>query len=149
MEQQQILKTKNHYYFELGQSELKLIDGIQTVMAQARQLDWKIYQISSSILEKLNFSLTTVGLHEAFDGIFGGESGKTKNYCEVLQSIQLHAHEVVVIEDSPAGILAAQQAEIKTIIAITTNFSKEQLTPYSPTEIIKGYHQLDLSQLNK
>jgi len=56
---------------------------------------------------------------------------------------------VVVIEYSPAGILAAQQAKIKTIIAITTNFSKEELKEYSPTQIIKHYQELDLNQLGQ
>ncbi len=148
-ERQQIIKTKNHYYFQLGKSELKPIDGIQTLMAQARQLEWKIYLVSSSIQEKLAFSLRTVNLHDAFDGIFCGKSGKTKNYSDVLQTIQRPNHEVVVIEDSPAGILAAQQADIKTIIAITTNFSKEELKEYSPTQIIKHYQELDLNQLGQ
>lgn len=149
MEQQQILKTKNHYYFELGQSELKPIDGIQTVIAQAHQLSWKIYIVSSSIQEKLEFSLKTVGLYDSFDEIFGGKAGKTKNYRDVLQKIQMSDQEVVVIEDSPAGILAAQQADIKKIIAITTNFSKAQLKEYSPTQIIKHYQELDLTQLGR
>ncbi|KHD06510.1 hypothetical protein PN36_08255 [Candidatus Thiomargarita nelsonii] len=148
-ERQQILKTKNDYYFQIGQSELKPIDGIQTVMEQARQLGWKIYLVSSSIHEKLAFSLRTVCLHDAFDGIFCGKSGKTKNYSDVLQKIQSSNYEVVVIEDSPAGIFSAQQADIKTIIAITTNFSKAQLKEYSPIQIIKHYQELDLNRLGQ
>jgi len=72
-----------------------------------------------------------------------------ENYSDVLQTIQRPNHEVVVIEYSPAGILAAQQAKIKTIIAITTNFSKEELKEYSPTQIIKHYQELDLNQLGQ
>jgi HAD superfamily hydrolase (TIGR01509 family) len=148
-ERQQVLKTKNDYYFQLGQSELKPIDGIQTVIDQACQLGWTIYIVSSSIQEKLAFSLKTVGLHDAFDGIFCGKPGKAKNYREVLQKIQMSNQEVVVIEDSPAGILSAQQAEIKTIIAITTNFSKAQLKEYSPAQIIKHYQELELNLLGQ
>ena len=145
-EKKHLLVRKNDYYVQ-QQSCLKAIDGIHAVITQAQQLHWIVCIVSSSVQEKLTCSLATVGLSNVFDYIFCCEKGKTKSYQTVLSQINLQADEVIVIEDSPAGILASQQSNINNIIAITTNFSVQRLQHYAPTRIIAAYSELDLNSI--
>ena len=147
-ERRQILKDKNRFYFLNGQSELKPVEGIEIILERARNREWNIHVVSSGIRERLEFSLRTVGLLDKFDRVFFCEPGETKDYRKVLREINLSPHEVIAIEDSPFGVLAARGAGIKVIVAITTYFPRGQLMKLCPYLIINNYREVDFDRLS-
>jgi HAD superfamily hydrolase (TIGR01509 family) len=94
-----------------------ILPGVQDYITTAKQLGLKLGVASSSPREWVFGHLSNFGLATHFDASrCGDEVQATKPdptlYLEVLQALEVQAHEAIALEDSPNGILAAKRAGI-------------------------------------
>ncbi len=90
--------------------------GLPTAVASSSRRDW------------VQLKLETIGLHERFDAVLGGDdvvNGKPNPeiYLLAANSLGLPARSCIAIEDSPIGIEAATGSGAYTI-AVRTHFTR-------------------------
>jgi HAD superfamily hydrolase (TIGR01509 family) len=94
-----------------------ILPGVQDYITAAKGRGFKLGVASSSPREWVVGHLSNFGLVSHFDAIHcGDEVQATKPdpalYLNVLQALEIQAHEAIALEDSPNGILAAKRAGI-------------------------------------
>jgi HAD superfamily hydrolase (TIGR01509 family) len=92
-----------------------VLPGVQAYIATAQRLGLKLGVASSSPRAWVIGHLSNFGLVKHFDAIrCGDEVQATKPnpalYLDVLQALEIPAHQAIALEDSPNGILAAKRA---------------------------------------
>ena len=108
---------------EIYQDSLFFIDPIKN--------DFSFAIVAEERLELVKQMLNKVKRDYIFSTLVGGDEYKlrkpmSESYELALKRIELPAEEVVVIESTPSGIMAAQSAGMKCI-AVTTNHNNDQL----------------------
>ncbi len=94
-----------------------VLPGVEDYILSAKRLGLKIGVASSSRHEWVDTHLTRLGLIDYFDSIkcFDGVK-RTKPdpelYLAVLDALGVHGQQAIALEDSPNGVIAAQQAGI-------------------------------------
>jgi HAD superfamily hydrolase (TIGR01509 family) len=89
--------------------------GITTILAAAKERGLKIGLASSSSSEWVTGHLTRLDLIGYFDCIRGADHVQNVKpdpelYLSALSALELPARQVIALEDSPNGVLAAQRA---------------------------------------
>ncbi|MDQ6643158.1 MAG: HAD family hydrolase [Chloroflexota bacterium] len=97
--------------------EQPVLPGVEDYMLSAKRLGLKIGLASSSRHEWVDSHLTRLGLIDYFDSIKCFDDVKQSKpdpelYLAVLDALGVHGHEAIALEDSPNGVIAAQQAGI-------------------------------------
>lgn len=111
--------------------DYKLIKGVKELLAYLENHKFKIALATGSSRKIVNQLLSLHKLYDYFDVIVTSEDFDTSKphsecYLTTLKKLRLMKDEVIIIEDSPAGIESAKSAGIK-VFAITTYLKKEQL----------------------
>lgn len=100
------------------QEELRAIPGMTSLF---RQLRLPKSMVSNASVTHIEHCLRKVRLRNALDGhIFSAEhvshpKPRPDVYLLALETLRLHPHEVVVVEDSPVGVAAASQAGLTVV----------------------------------
>jgi HAD superfamily hydrolase (TIGR01509 family) len=94
-----------------------VLPGVEDYILSAKRLGLKIGLASSSRHEWVDTHLTRLGLIGYFDSIkcFDDVTQSKPDpelYLAVLEALGVHSHEAIALEDSPNGVIAAQQAGI-------------------------------------
>ena len=94
-----------------------VLPGVEDYILSAKRLGMKIGLASSSRHEWVDTHLTRLGLIGYFDSIkcFDDVTQSKPDpelYLAVLEALGVHGHEAIALEDSPNGVIAAQQAGI-------------------------------------
>ncbi len=97
--------------------EQPVLPGVEDYILSAKRLGLKIGLASSSRHEWVDTHLTRLGLIDYFDSIkcFDDVTQSKPDpelYLAVLGALGVHGHEAIALEDSPNGVIAAQQAGI-------------------------------------
>lgn len=119
VEREVLRERRRKRHVELVEALLPL-PGVEDYLREAKQLGLKIGLASSSRHEWVDTHLARLGLLEYFDTI------KCRNdvahvkpdpalYLAVLDALHVRAHQAIVFEDSPNGIVAAQRAGVFSI----------------------------------
>lgn len=104
--------------YERFRRELKAMDGVDDVL---EGIEWPLCVASSSQPERIRLSLDITGLREKFGpNIFSAsmvERGKPSPdlFLHAAKAMQVAPHRCIVIEDSPAGIVAARRAGMRVL----------------------------------
>ena len=100
------------------EKELRPVAGVKDAINSIKNAGIKICVASSGAKEKITHSLSITGLIDLFDGnIFSASevaNGKPAPdlFLHVLDKMAASPNNAVVIEDSPAGVMAAKNAAI-------------------------------------
>lgn len=94
-----------------------VLPGVEDYILSAKRLGLKIGLASSSRHEWVDTHLTRLGLIDYFDSIKCFDDVKQSKpdpelYLAVLDALGVHGYEAIALEDSPNGVIAAQQAGI-------------------------------------
>jgi len=140
---------KEQVYLELAEGNLDPVEGVDSVIDQARNLGWKVGVASSGIPDKIRFSLEQVNLQDRFDVIVGSRPdlrGKPNPdiFLEAAKQLSVEPEQCVVVEDTPKGIQAASRAKM-FVTGITTTFTAEQLI--QADLVISSFSELSLQSL--
>ncbi len=104
--------------YERFRRELKAMDGVADVV---EGIEWPLCVASSSQPERIRLSLDITGLREKFGtNIFSSsmvERGKPSPdlFLHAAKAMRVAPHRCIVIEDSPAGIVAARRAGMRVL----------------------------------
>jgi HAD superfamily hydrolase (TIGR01509 family) len=101
--------------------EQPVLPGVEDYMLSAKRLGLKIGLASSSRHEWVDSHLTRLGLIDYFDSIKCFDDVKQSKpdpelYLAVLDALGVHGREAIALEDSPNGVIAAQQAGIYCVV---------------------------------
>ncbi|MDO4977925.1 MAG: HAD family phosphatase [Eubacteriales bacterium] len=91
----------------------------------------KIAIASSSELGEIKNMVSVAGVSEYVDSMLSGEDCRAHKpnpeiYLESLKRLKLSADEVLAVEDSPTGIMAAKNAKIRVLALKPTHFDLDQ-----------------------
>ena len=94
-----------------------VLPGVEDYILSAKRLGLKIGVASSSRHEWVDTHLTRLGLIDYFDSIKCFDDVKRRKpdpelYLAVLDALGVHGQQAIALEDSPNGVIAAQQAGI-------------------------------------
>jgi beta-phosphoglucomutase len=106
--------------------EVKVRPGFHASVIQLRQLGIQIHLATSSVKSIAGKVMKGLKIEKLFDSLtFGDEVPHKKPapdiFIKALSKGHLSPSQAIVIEDSPAGITAAQRANIKLVVAIKTH----------------------------
>jgi len=94
-----------------------VLPGVEDYILSAKRLSLKIGVASSSRHEWVDTHLTRLGLIDYFDSVKCFDDVKRTKpdpelYLAVLDALGVHGQQAIALEDSPNGVIAAQQAGI-------------------------------------
>ena len=94
-----------------------VLPGVEDYLLSAKRLGLKIGVASSSRHEWVDTHLTRLGLIDYFDSVKCFDDVKRTKpdpelYLAVLDALGVHGQQAIALEDSPNGVIAAQQAGI-------------------------------------
>lgn len=117
-------KTIEFYLKHLD--EVKVRPGFHASVVQLRQLGMQIHLATSSTRDLASRVTKGLKLEPLFDSLtFGDEVPRKKPapdiFIKALSKGRLNPTQAIVIEDSPAGVTAAQRANIKVVVALKTD----------------------------
>lgn len=145
---QRLSALKEQTYLNLATGKLTTIQGVERIIEQACELDWKLAVASSGTGAKINFSLTQVSLQGQFNAIVGSEGLQGKPspdiFLEAAKRVATIPQDCVVIEDTPTGIMAAKRANMY-VIGIASTFPWQRLE--HANLVVDAFEEIDLGVL--
>jgi len=99
--------------------------GVQTYLEDARRMGLKVGLASSSPCDWVAGHLARLGVIHYFDCIrarddVGNVKPDPELYQAVLETLNLHPHQAIVLEDSPIGVTAARAAGLYCVAVPNT-----------------------------
>jgi beta-phosphoglucomutase len=115
--------------------ELKLIEGLDRLLALAKAKDIKMAVASAAIPFNINFVLDNLSIRHYFGAIVSANDVTTskphpETFLKAAALLGIPPEECIVFEDVPKGVEAAQNAGMKAIV-ITTMHQKEEFEKYN------------------
>ncbi|MEW6300050.1 MAG: HAD-IA family hydrolase [Thermodesulfobacteriota bacterium] len=116
LDREHIRLQRRQRYVELTGSQA-LLPGVEGYITEAKRLGLKLGVASSSSREWVVGHLVRFGLHEYFDCVTCRDDATAVKpdpelYRLALAALELPAAQVIALEDSPNGVLAARRAGI-------------------------------------
>lgn len=127
--------------------EIEPHPGAKECLQTLSRLGFKMALASSADHVKIDANLRGAGIERSlFGAIIGAEDVVHKKpapdiYLKAAQSLGVAPQRCIVVEDAPAGILAAQRADM-TSIALATTFDAETLRGAQPDVICENFTQV-------
>lgn len=128
------LMFKQMYYKKalFGDSGLRCIEGIESLLESLKDSNIKIGLASSSPREFIELILNNLGIIEYFEiTVSGEEVEKSKPapdiFLKAAELLKVHPSACVVIEDSGNGVRAAKEAGMKCIGYLNPHSGKQDL----------------------
>jgi len=114
--------------------QLKLIDGLDTFLAKAKENNIQMAIGSAAIPFNINFVLDNLNLRHYFKAVVSADDvaiskPHPETYLKCAELLGIAPEDCLVFEDAPKGVEAAQKAGMKSI-AITTLHSKHEFDAY-------------------
>jgi HAD superfamily hydrolase (TIGR01509 family) len=120
-------------YGEIVRGQIEPLPGVNEFIAKARNRGLKLALASSADLIKIEINLREIGVvPETFDAIVSGQDVVRKKpdpeiFLTAAERLGLAPEECLVVEDAVNGVAAAKAAGMRCL-AITTSFTKEDLS---------------------
>ncbi len=131
---------------------LKLIDGLDTFLAESKEAGVLMGIGSAAIPFNINFVLDGLNLRHYFTSIVSADDvieskPDPETYLKGAAELGVFPQECIVFEDAPKGVEAAARAGMKAIV-LTTMHEAHEFSAYSNIiSFIKDYRELNLSDL--
>ncbi|MBY0480012.1 MAG: HAD family phosphatase [Chitinophagaceae bacterium] len=131
---------------------LKLIDGLDTFLAESKEAGVLMGIGSAAIPFNINFVLDGLNLRHYFTSIVSADDvieskPDPETYLKGAAELGVFPQECIVFEDAPKGVEAAARAGMKAVV-LTTMHEANEFSAYSNIiSFIKDYRELNLSDL--
>lgn len=131
---------------------LKLIDGLDEFLEEAKSAGIRMGIGSAAIPFNINFVLDGLSLHHYFKSIVSADDvieskPDPETYLKGATELGVLPEECIVFEDAPKGVEAAQRAGMKAIV-LTTMHEAHEFAAYSNIiGFIKDYNDLVFKNL--
>jgi beta-phosphoglucomutase len=125
---------KERQYQVAFRPHLKLINGLDRLLKEAKQNKVKMAIGSAAIRYNIDFVLDGLDIADYFDAIISADDVKKskphpETYLACAERMKTDPSECVVFEDSPKGVEAAANAGMKSVV-ITTMSGEEEFKQY-------------------
>ena len=134
-EKDHISITKETEYQKVYLPHLKLIDGLSSLLEEAKSKSIKMAIGSAAIMFNVNFVLDNLNIRHYFDAIISADDvvvskpdGET--YLKCAEALGVLPHECIVFEDVPKGVESAVNAGMKAIV-ITSLHKENEFNSYN------------------
>ncbi|MFH1535535.1 MAG: HAD family phosphatase [Patescibacteria group bacterium] len=144
---QKLLKERwDIVYNELLPQGFSIVRGVKELIEALKSDNYVLAIASAAPLKFIKIVISKLRLAEKFSAITSGDDvkiGKPDPAIFILtaQKLNTKPQDCLVIEDAPAGVLAAKRAKMKCI-AITTTHTREELK--GADKIIDSFEELDI-----
>jgi HAD superfamily hydrolase (TIGR01509 family) len=145
---------KERRYQEKFLPHLKLIDGLDDFLKEARQKNIKTAIGSAAIPFNINFILDNLRIHDYFDAVVSADDvviskPDPETYVKAASLLHTKPENCIVFEDAPKGVEAAEHAGMKSVV-ITTMHNRNEFSQYNNViAYIKDYTDPFLQTLLK
>lgn len=134
----------------LVKRSLQLADGLRKLLDELKQADIPLAIATGSRKGYANFIVANFHLRNYFRHIITAEDitkGKPdpEIYLKAALLLQIKPEDILVFEDSLAGISAAKRAGMK-IVGITTTYNQEELS--LADKVINSFEEISVHDLN-
>lgn len=114
--------------------ELKLINGLESFLAEAKAKQIKMAIASAAIPFNIDFVLDNLHIRDFFGAIVSADDVTTskphpETFTKAADLLNIKSEDCIVFEDAPKGVEAAQNAGMKTVV-LTTMHEKEEFAQY-------------------
>ena len=151
-ERYQISFDKEEHYRKVFKDDLKLIDGLEGFLEEAKGANIAMGIGTAAPIENINFVLDNLGIRDYFSCVVhAGMVDKGKPDPEVFEKVAkglgISLAESLVFEDSPTGAKTAENAGCTAII-LTTTHQEVEFEKFSNIKLfIKDYTNLTIEQV--
>lgn len=138
---------KEKEYQKEFRPHLKLINGLDKFLKEAKDNDIKMAIGSAAIRFNIDFVLDGLDIANYFGAIISADDVKNskpdpETYIKCAEILGLEPSDCIVFEDSPKGVEAAARAGMKSVV-ITTMSTPDEFSQYDNViEYISSYNKL-------
>lgn len=153
-EMNELSVEKERRYQKKFLPELKLIDGLDLFLKEAKSKDIKMAIASAAIPFNIDFVLDNLEIRNLFSAIVSADDVITskphpETFLKAAAILGTAVENCIVFEDAPKGVEAAQNAGMKTVV-LTTMHEKNAFNQYTNIiAFIKDYRDQFLLELLK
>ncbi len=146
---------KEHAYQKAYLPYLKLIDGLQNFLEEAKKQNIKMAIGSAAIMFNIDFVLDNLKIRQYFDAIISADDvvnskpdGETYEKCAAALGVR--TYECIVFEDVPKGVESAANADILSIVIQGKHHTKEEFEHFNNIiSFEKNYKSIEINTLVK
>ena len=145
------IKKEERYQKEFF-PHLKLIDGLDRVLEQAKEQNIKMAIGSAAIMFNIDFVLDNLHIRHYFKALVSADEVTTskphpETFLKGAELMGVKPSECIVFEDAPKGVEAARNAGMQCVV-LTTMHEKEEFNQYDNIEFfIKDYNDPKMQEL--
>jgi beta-phosphoglucomutase len=151
-EKNHISITKETEYQKVYLPHLKLIDGLSTLLEEAKNHNIKMAIGSAAIMFNVDFVLDNLNIRHYFDAIISADdvvlskpNGET--YLKCAEALGVQPNECIVFEDVPKGVESAANANMKAIVIVGIHKENEFNSFDNTISFIDNYTQLKVDDI--
>jgi beta-phosphoglucomutase len=152
-EMQTISLSKEHAYQKAYKPHLKLIDGLQKFLEEAKKQNIKMAIGSAAIMFNIDFVLDNLNIRHYFDAIVSADDvvnskpdGET--YLKCAAALGVRTYECIVFEDVPKGVESAAHADILSIVIEGKHHTTDEFAHFSNIiSFEKDYKSIEINTL--
>lgn len=143
----EISLEKERRYQEAFRPELKLIDGLDRFLEEAKRQNIRMAIGSAAIPFNIDFVLDNLNVRSYFDAIVSADDvleskPHPETFLKGAELLKVQPSECIVFEDAPKGVEAAENAGMPCIV-LTTMHDEEEFKQYSNIiKFIRDYTEL-------
>lgn len=143
----EISLEKERRYQAAYKPHLKLINGLDKFLDQAKQQGILMAIGSAAITFNIDFVLDNLNVRSYFDAIVSADDvfeskPHPETFLKGAQLLKVQPSECVVFEDAPKGVEAAENAGMRCVV-LTTMHGEEEFKQYSNIiKFIRDYREL-------
>jgi beta-phosphoglucomutase len=151
-EANKISVKKEERYQKEFYPHLKLIDGLDKVLEQAKKQNIKMAIGSAAIMFNIDFVLDNLHIRHYFNAIVSADDVTTskphpETFTKGAELMGVNPFDCIVFEDAPKGVEAARNAGMQCVV-LTTMHEKEEFSDYDNIIcFIKDYHDPEMQKL--
>jgi len=142
----EIFLKKRHECLAEFLPEIKLVEGFPDFITNIKNRGIRTALVTSSKTFELDNIDKYLNVIHLFDTVVSAEATEQHKphpapYLKALELMKVSAENVIVIEDSPNGIISGRKAGCK-VFALTTTFSEDELLVAGSSKIFESYSQM-------
>ncbi len=151
-EKNDITIKKETAYQQVFLPYLKLIDGLDAFIQEARKKNIKIAIGSAATLFNIDYVLDNLNIRHYFDTIISAEDvilskPHAETYLKCAEALDVLPHECIVFEDVPKGVESAVNAGMKSIVITTLHKEADFISLINIISFIDNYTQVKLNDI--
>jgi beta-phosphoglucomutase len=151
-EKDEITVQKEAAYQKAYLPHLKLIDGLDNFLQQAKEKNIKMAIGSAAIMFNIDFVLDNLNIRHYFDALISADDvvlskPNAETYLKCADALSVLYNECIVFEDVPKGVESAANAGMKTVVIVGIHHKNEFNSFDNTISFINNYNQIKVDEV--